>query len=313
MQIFMMGATGVIGRRAVPLLLERGHALTIATHTSRSPSVPWIRDVRVRQVDLFDVAGLTSAVAGHDTVINMATHIPSSVLAMTTPWGWRTNDRIRREGSRNLVRAAVANDVQRLIQESVALTYPDSEDRWIDERVPIDPARYNRTVADAEHSAEQFRSAGGSSVILRFGTFYGPDSTQLPLMIRALRWGVVPMPGSSRGYISSVSHDDAAGAVVSSLTAPSGTYNVVDDEPVTRQTYFRELAALIGAPRPHFLPRCMRFLFGVVGEPMSRSLRLTNARLKRATGWAPRYPSICVGLPATFAEIRRDPCRSETV
>jgi nucleoside-diphosphate-sugar epimerase len=129
-------------------------------------------------------------------------------------------------------------------------------------------------------------------------------------IMRALRWGIAPLPGSPLGYISSVSHDDAACAVIAALTAPAGIYNVVDDEPVTRETYVRALASLIHAPRPHLLPRWMKVFLGVVSDPMSRSLRLTNARLKRETGWTPRYPSIHVGLPATVATMRPGRARS---
>jgi hypothetical protein len=139
-------------------------------------------------------------------VSDLATHIPSSTLRMFLRWAWRENDRLRRVASATLVDAALAAGVGRFVQESFAPVYPDCGDRWIDETVPIEPVRYNRTVADAEAAATRFSQHGGSGIVLRFGGFYGPDALQTIAMIDAVRRGWGPVPGLPNAFISSVMH-----------------------------------------------------------------------------------------------------------
>jgi 2-alkyl-3-oxoalkanoate reductase len=302
MKIFITGATGVIGRRVVPLLLEKGHEVTVGSRANGRRSAPWMGEVRAVPVNLFDPATLGPALRGHEAVINLATHMPSSSAKMLFRRFWRENDRIRREGSRNLVQAALESDVRRLLQESFAPAYPDRGDQWIDESVPLQPLAYNKTVVDAEASARRFSAAGRVGVILRFAAFYGPDSYPLKDFIRGLRRGWAFLPGDPRGFISSVSHDDAAAAVVAALDATPGEYNVVEDEPVRRQVYAGTLAGLIGARPPRFPPAWATPLFGVA-RALARSLRISNRKLRDETGWRPRYPSVREGWVATLREM----------
>jgi nucleoside-diphosphate-sugar epimerase len=302
MKVFITGATGVIGRRVVPLLLAKGHEVTVATRANPRRPAQWGGEVRTASLDLFDLATLAPALKGQDAVINLATHMPSSSAKMLFRHFWRENDRIRREGSRNLVEAALESDVRRLVQESFAPAYPDRGDHWIDESVPLQPLAYNRTVLDAEGSARRFTAAGRTGVVLRFAAFYGPDSYPLKDFIRGLRHGWAFMPGGPHGFISSVSHDDAAAAVVAALDARTGEYNVADDESVRREVYAGTLAALIGARPPRFPPQWSSPFFGVA-RAMARSLRISNRKLRDETGWRPRYRSVREGWPATLREM----------
>lgn len=302
MKIFITGATGVIGRRAVPLLLAEGHDLTVATRRNARRPGAWSGEVGTARVDLFDPATLGPALRGKDAAINLATHMPPTTLRMLFRRAWRENDRIRREGSGNLVQAALASDVGRLVQESFAPAYPDRGDEWIDESVPLKPGAYNRTLLDAEASARRFSAAGRTGVILRFASFYGPDSYPLRDFLKALRLGWAPLPGDPRGFISSVSHDDAAAAVVAALETREGAYNVGDDEPVRREVYVGTLASLIGVGPPRFPPAWATPLFGVA-RALARSVRTSNRKLRDETGWRPRYPSVREGLAATLREM----------
>jgi len=250
-------------------------------------------------MDLFDPATLASAFRGDDVVINLSTSMPSSPLKMLFRSAWRMNDRIRREGSRNLAEAALAGGVRHLVQESFAPAYPSRGDEWIDESVPLEPSSYNRTVLDAEESVRHFIAAGRSGIVLRFAAFYGPDSAQLPDMIRLLRKGWAPLP-RPHGFISSVSHDDAAAAVIATLQAPSGAYNVGDDEPLRKEVYAGTLASLLGLRPPRFPPDWVTPLFGAPGSMLSRSLRISNKKLRAETVWHPRYPSVREGWVATL-------------
>ncbi len=303
MKIFITGTTGVIGRRLVPLLVAAGYDVSAMVRSERHVLALEKAGARTLQVDLFDRRAVRAAVAGHDTVINLATHIPAT-LRMLLPGAWRENDRIRKIASANLVDAAIAGGCARFIQESFAPVYPDCGDAWIDEDTPIAPTRYNRTVADAEASARRFSGGGRAGVVLRFGAFYGPDAFQVRDMIKAVRKGWAPLPGPATAYVSSVSHDDAASAVVAALGVPAGSYNVVDDEPLRRGDYAETLAAALGVAPPKPLSTWVTALTGSLGELMSRSQRISNRLLRSESGWQPKYPSLREGLPATLAALR---------
>jgi 2-alkyl-3-oxoalkanoate reductase len=181
----------------------------------------------------------------------------------------------------------LSGDAKVFLQESFALTYPDCGNDWIDEEKPISPAAYNRTVIDAEEAAHRFTKAGGRGVILRFAGFYGPDAWPLSDLIRWVRKGWAPVPGAPEAYFSSVSHDDAAAAVLAALDARAGVYNVVDDEPVTRRAYVDSLASVLGVPPPRLPPPWLAAVMGDVVRALTRSLR----------NWAPRLRSIREGWP----------------
>jgi 2-alkyl-3-oxoalkanoate reductase len=216
MRIFLTGATGVIGRRVLPLLVSLDHSVTAVVHRPESRAEIDRAGAVPVQVDLFARDAIQRAVAGHDAVINLATHLPAG-LRMFLPGAWAENDRIRRIASANLADAAIAGGATRFIQESFAPVYPDRGEAWIDEQTPIAPLRYNRSVVDAERSAQRFSSGGRIGVLLRFATFYGPDSWFTRDLIWYVRRGFVPIPGATESYISSVSHDDAATAVMGAL------------------------------------------------------------------------------------------------
>lgn len=289
MRIFITGATGVIGSRAVPLLLQAGHTLTAASRSERNREALRRAGAAPVNVDLFDVSSVRRAIAGHDAVINLATHIPSSAVKIMIRWAWRTNDRIRREASAAIATAAIAEGVGRMIQESFALIYPDRGDAWIDESVPVAPTSYNRSVLDAERSAQRFMESGGAGVVLRFGGLYGPDAL-LAEMLNMMRRGMSPVPGDPGAFLSSLSQDDAATAVVAALGVPAGTYNVVEDEPMRRGDWTRSLATAAGIPVPRPIPAWMTAIGGSMLRLMSRSERVSNRRFRDASGWAPKYP-----------------------
>ncbi len=300
-RIFMTGATGVIGRRAVPLLLAAGHQVTGVARSSSGAAMLQSLGARVAFLDPFDLPAASRAVEGHDVVVNLATHMPSSNFRMMLPWAWRENDRLRRDASSVLVRAARAADVQRFVQESFAPVYPGADDGWIDERVPIQPSHYNASVADAERSAVRFSEGGGTGVVLRFSFFYGPDARLTGDLIKLAQKGWAGIPGRAEAYISSVSHNDAATAVIAALQLPAGVYNVTDDEPLTRREYFDVLASALGVPRLRLPPPWICRFLGSLGEMLGRSLRISNRKLREASGWTPVYPSMREGWPATLS------------
>ena len=303
--IFIAGATGVMGRRVVPALVEAGFKVTAV---GRSPKTrQFLADAGATPVgvDLFDPVAVQKTLVGQEVVINLATSIPST-SRMFLPGAWRMNDQVRRHVSANLVAAALTNGAARYIQESFAPIYPDCGDHWIDENTPVSLVKYNRTVLDAEAAATRFAQGGGAGVILRFAFFYGPDSAVTRQIVNSVRRGFAPIFGAPEAYITSLSHDDAASAVVAALDLPGGVYNVAEDEPLIRQEFVDTLARELGVRSPNFPPRWMARLAGSIGEMMKRSLRISNRKLRAASDWTPKYPSMYVGWPAVLTALGSD-------
>jgi nucleoside-diphosphate-sugar epimerase len=111
------------------------------------------------------------------------------------------------------------------------------------------------------------------------------------------------LPGPAEAYWSSVSHDDAATAVIAALGVPAGAYNVCDDEPLTRRAWSDALAAAVGAPPPKLMPMWLLGLGGASMEVLSRSQRMTHAKLTAASGWRPRWRSVREGLREAVREL----------
>jgi nucleoside-diphosphate-sugar epimerase len=155
MRVFVAGATGVIGRRLVPLLVEAGHE--VAGMTRREEGAVWLAEVGATPVvaDVYDAAGLAAAVVrfAPDTVVHQLTDLPDDAAEIRA---YRErNDRIRREGTANLLAAAAAAGVQRFVVQSIAWTPPGG------------------TGAVADMEAAVLAAAG---VVVRYGQFYGPGT-----------------------------------------------------------------------------------------------------------------------------------------
>jgi nucleoside-diphosphate-sugar epimerase len=303
LRMFVAGGTGVIGRRVVPALVGAGHRVIAAARSEQSRAKLAAQGASAVVVDIFDADAVRRAMGEQDIVINLTTHVPSSTTKMLLPWSWRENDKVRRIGSANLGAAAKAGGADCFIQESFAPIYVDSGDRWIDEKFKVKPAPYNQSVLDAEGSASKFNKHGGRGIVLRFGGFYGPDSFATRDMIEMVRKGTNPLPGSPDAYISSVSHDDAASAVIAAVHIPSGTYNVVDDEPITRREWGESLAAALGVKPPSPFPAWMAKIGGATVELLSRSQRISNHKLHEFSDWEPTARSVRDAWPALVASL----------
>jgi len=302
-RVFIAGGTGVIGRRVIPALVRAGYNVTATARSSASADRLRGMGAEPVLVSLFDATALRRAAGKPDIVINLATHMPSSTTQMMLPWSWRENDRVRREGSANLAAAARATGADCYIQESFAPIYADGGVQWIDETWPVAPVRYNRTILDAERAANTFTREGGRGIVLRFAFFYGPDAFTVRDMIAMARKGLAPMPGKPEAYISSVSHDDAASAVVAAITATSGTYNVVEDEPTTRAEWTAALARAVGVEQIKPIPKPLEVLGGPIVGLLGRSLRISNRKFRDVTGWKPATRSMRDAWPELVARV----------
>lgn len=289
-RIFVAGATGVLGRRAVARLVAAGHAVTGVARTAEKAALLRSLGATPVTVDLFDGAAVTAAVAGHDVVMNLATHIPPLAKA-TVPGAWAENDRIRREASANLVNGAIAAGATRYVQESISFLLADGGSEWLDEESPLDAPAFARSTLEAEAAARRFTDSGGVGVVLRFNQFMGADTSHTRSQARMVAAGAVPFPGPPDSYAPIIHIDDAAAAVVAALDAPAGTYLIGDDEPMTRGELGAAIAGALGCRPPRPLPVAAMKLGGAKATMLMRSQRVDSSKFKQATGWSPAYPN----------------------
>jgi nucleoside-diphosphate-sugar epimerase len=151
----------------------------------------------------------------------------------------------------------------------------------------------------AEASANRFSAAGGAGVVLRFGWFYGPGATHSEEFFALARRHISIMMGSPNTFVSSIHVADAGAAVAAALTVPAGTYNVVDNEPLTKRQYADALSSAAGKVAWLRVPGRAALLLGNRSTSLTRSLRVSNARFRTASGWTPMYPSAREGWIAT--------------
>jgi nucleoside-diphosphate-sugar epimerase len=308
MRVFMAGATGVIGRSLVPMLLAEGHRVTAMT--SSPGKVEQLRAIGAEPVlaDALDEAAVFAAVreSRPDAVIHRLTALPSGGDASGAEPDFELNDRLRKalgmswtaQGVRILVDAAKAAGATRMIAQSIAFFYdpgpPGTVHREGDPllRDPPKPVRCSaQAIAELERTV---LDAGG--VVLRYGYFYGPGSatsTTGAMGLQASRRRL-PIVGRGQGVWSFVHVDDAARATVAALTrGGAGAYNVVDDDPAPVSQWLPAFAQALGAPRPRRLPALVaRPVAGSYGVAMmTRAEGAANDLAKRELGWTPRYPS----------------------
>jgi nucleoside-diphosphate-sugar epimerase len=302
MRVFLAGATGAIGSRLVPQLVEEGHEVTAITR--REENLAGLYELGADPVlcDVFDAGRLGSVVAKAepDAVINQLTDLPQSLKPRKLEEYYAANDRVRREGTRNLLSAALGAGARRFVSQGSAYWYAPTGGQvkteeaplYLDAPVPIGPAvKTLKDVEDAVLSAE-----GIEGVILRYGMFYGPGTWyakdgDVGRQVRKRRY---PMIGRGEGTFSFIHIDDAAAATVAALEgARPGVYNVVDDDPAIAAEWMPVYAEALGAKPPPRVPVFIaRLLAGEALVEWMLGLRgASNAKLKEEIGWRPQYES----------------------
>jgi nucleoside-diphosphate-sugar epimerase len=286
MHVFVAGATGVLGSAAVRRLVAGGHEVTGIARGAAKQRALAEAGARAVAADIFDPAAVRAVVEGHDVVCNLTSHIPVGTAAVRSS-AWRENDRIRTEGSAVLAKAAADCGALRFVQEGVAFVYADAGEAWITESSRLDPPPVTRSSVTAADNAMSFADEYRFAVVLRFGLLYGDDANTRWTLDRVRR-GKPVLVGDPAGYMSPITVDDAAAAVLAALAAPSGVYNVAGT-PVRREEYARALGTAAGSESSaRFVsPMAMR-LAGKKLEPLARSLRVSSDAFHTATGWRAR-------------------------
>lgn len=296
MRVFVAGATGAIGRPFVSALLESGHEPIAMTRSAEKADALRSRGVEACVCDVYDEPGLTRAVAdAHpDQIVHLLTDLPHAFNMRRYEQQIASTGRLRRVGTANLIAAAAAAGVERIVAESIAFVYAPVGDWVKHEHAPLahdaSPSAAD-PVADLER---QVQAVGG--IVLRYGWLYGPGTAYAVdgSWASALRRRQLPIIGAGDGTFSFVHVDDAAEATVAALEHRGpAIYNVVDDEPAPMREWAPTFAQAVGAPKPWHAPVWLgRLAAGRLAVEMLGGLRgASNERVKRELDWQPRYAS----------------------
>lgn len=272
MRILLAGGTGTIGSRLIPELARAGHDV-IAT-TRRVENLDYLRGRGAHGVvvDVYDAPHLTAVVAeaAPDVVLHELTDLNDFDL--------EANARLRRAGTANLVAAAEAAGVGRMIAQSAASAYRPGDTLAVED----DQIEQDTSVARMEDLVCRIDRA----TVLRYGMIYGPGTwyaAGAPLA-NAVAAGLVPATAAMTSFVHI---DDVVTATVQALEWPDGAYNIVDDDPAAVTEWLPVYADGLGAP----VPSATGLLDG-----MLHGRGASNAKA-RGEGWVPRYPSWREGFP----------------
>jgi nucleoside-diphosphate-sugar epimerase len=305
MRVFVAGASGVIGRRLVAKLIDRGHEVI---GTSRSPgNAERARALGAEPIalDLLNPRAVRKAVleTEPDAIVHQATALADVRFSRNLDRTFAQTNRLRIEGTDALLAAAREARVRRFVGQSFAnARYAREGGSVKTEEDPLDPTPVpttRKTNAAMRHLDQAVTDAGG--IALRYGSFYGAPNDALLEPVRKRQF---PIVGDGGGVSSFIHLDDAAAATVLALEhGGAGIYNVVDDEPAPVREWLPLLANVLGAKPPRHVPRWLARLFaGEAAVSMGTEARgASNAKAKRELGWELRYPSWRQGFVAAYA------------
>jgi 2-alkyl-3-oxoalkanoate reductase len=305
MRVFVAGASGAIGSRLVPQLIDRGHKVI---GTSRSPAkAERVRELGAEPVvlDLLDAAAVRKAVleAEPEAIVHQATALANIRFSRNFDRSFAQTNRLRTKGTDALLAVAREAGVRRFVAQSFAsYRYAreggpvKSEDDPLD-RNPLPTTRESQ--AAMRYLDQAVTDADG--VALRYGGFYGAANDGLVDPVRKRQF---PIVGDGGGISSFIHLDDAAAATVLALERDAaGIYNIVDDDPAPAREWLPVLANALGAKPPRRVPRWLaRLVAGEAAVMIGTEARgASNAKAKRELGWTLRYPSWREGFPAVYA------------
>jgi nucleoside-diphosphate-sugar epimerase len=280
------------------MLVARGHQVTGTT--SRQESAEQVRRLGADAVvvDGLDAVGIGQAVARAepDAIIHEMTALSGAPdFRHFDRWFARTN-RLRTEGTDNLLAAAKASGVKRFVAQSFTGWSNTREGSWIKtEDDPLDPhpvKEQTETLAAIRFLERAVLEAPLEGIVVRYGGLYGPGSSEK--LVEILNRRMFPVIGDGAGIVSSTHIDDAAGGTLAALErGRRGVYNIVDDEPAPSSEFIPAIAEAVGAKPPLHVPAWLGRLFAgeVAVTMMTEGRGSSNAKAKRELGWQPVWPS----------------------
>ncbi len=307
MRVFVAGASGAIGSRLVPQLIDAGHDV-VGTHNSPA-SAELLRTLGAKPVmlDLLDAGAVRTAVleAEPEAIVHQATALANAKWGRNFEKVFARTNELRTTGTDALLAAAREAGVRRFVAQSFA-SYRylreggpvKTEDDPLD---PTPPANAQQSFAAMTYLEKVVTEFGG--IVLRYGLFYGAANDGL---IEPVRKRQYPIIGDGGGITSWIHLEDAAAATVLALERDGpATYNIVDDEPAPVRDWLPALAQALGAKPPRRFPVWLaRLLAGEAAVVMGTKARgASNAKARRELGWTLRYPTWRTGFKAVYSAI----------
>jgi nucleoside-diphosphate-sugar epimerase len=314
-RVLVAGGTGAIGKPLVRKLVEAGHEVTATTrHPAKRAGIE-SAGARTAVADALDPGAVRATVgeARPEVVIDVLTALPprGPMRAGDFP----ATNRLRTEGTGNVLEAAIEGGARRYVGESIVLMYAPA-DSPADEGSPLlDPDLLPRGLADAYRAAlakermilDAAREGRIEGLILRYGAFYGPQAGAIEYLVKLARRRLLALPAGGPGVIPWIHVEDAAAATVAAAArGRSGQiYNVVDDGEVTFGTFTKELTARMGLPAPSSIPTWMVRPLAPYGARLMAEarLRVSNDKAKRELDWTPSFRTFREGLAHVAAAL----------
>jgi len=300
MKVLVAGASGALGVPLTRQLIGHGHQVLGLTRDQAGARRLEALGARPVVADALDRDRLVRAVDGlwADAVIHELTALRKAPLRHR---GMALTDRLRVEGTTNLLAAADALGAKRFLTQSIIFGYGyrDHGPEPLTEDAPFGRLAGDRSdphVA-AMVSTEQQAFSAPEGIALRYGVLYGGDAERMRALLA--RRG---LPVARGGVLGWIHHQDAAAATVAALERgrPGQAYNLVDDLPATWQEVYTAMAAAFGAPPPRKVPRWLFRLLApyVASFAVDTSMRVVNAKARTELGWQPRFPTYHDGIRA---------------
>jgi len=311
MRVFVAGAGGVIGRRLVLQLVERGHRVVATTRDVARTDGLRALGATPAVMDGLDPASVGEAVARAEpeVVVHQMTALAGFGDLKNFDRGFATTNELRTRGTDNLLAAADAVGVRRFVAQSFT--------GWPNERSggpvkseedplePSPPAHQRKSLEAIRYLERTVLAAAPVGLVLRYGSLYGPGTSMANEYARLIRERKLPVVGDGAAIWSFVHADDAAAATVLAVEGGDrGVYNVVDDEPAPVTEWLPYLAEVLGAGPPRHVPAWLaRFAIGDVGvEMMTRIRGSSNAKATRELAFHPLWPSWRRGFRDGFVD-----------
>lgn len=304
MRVFVVGASGAIGGRLVPQLIDRGHDVIGSFHSPGSAERVRALGAEAIALDLLDPHAVRRAVLASEpeAIVHQATALADVRFSRNLDRSFAQTNRLRTEGTDALLAAAREAGVPRFVAQSFAsYRYARAGGPVKTEDDPLDPnppAAARETNAAMHHLDQAVTDAGG--IALRYGGFYGAPNDG---MVEPVRKRQFPIIGNGGGVTSFIHLDDAAAATVLALEHDgAGVYNIVDDEAAPVREWLPVLARALGAKPPRHIPRWLARLVAGEGAVVmgTESRGASNAKAKEALGWALRHPSWREGFEVVY-------------
>ena len=298
MNVFVAGGSGAIGIPLVRALVRAGHQVTALTRTAGKQEELRALGATPAVADALNRDALITAVAAA-----RSTHVIHQLTALPKDGPRKAGDleatnRLRIDGTRNLIDAAVHAGARRFLVGSFAPLSP---------RTPVDAATELAAAAAIRSMESQTLQASKDGriegVVLRYGLFYGLEAASTVKMIELVRKRRLPVIRGDAGQLPLIHVDDAVGATICALDrAPAGSvYDIVDDRAVSMTEIVDALARYTGSPMPFRVPAWLpRLLAPYMSRMTSLRMPLSTARATAELGWRPRFPTMNDGLAAMF-------------